>query len=103
MAASTVVVTYQLKPERLDEHVALIEDVFAYLNETAPAGVHYAALRAADGFTFTHVGHYDSDEARTAASENDAFARFTAEIADRCAVPPAPAPQQVIGHFGIFD
>lgn len=46
--ASTVVVTYELQPERLDEHVALIQDVFRYLYEAAPAGVHYAALRAAE-------------------------------------------------------
>ena len=103
MPASTVVVRYELKPDRLDEHVALIEAVFAHLNATAPPGVHYAALREADGFTFTHVGHYESDEARSLASENDAFAAFTAEIADRCVIPPAAAPQAIVGSYGAFD
>ena len=100
MPASTVVVTYEIKPDRLDEHVGLIEAVFSHLNATAPDGVHYAALREAEGYKFTHVGHYESDEARAAASENDAFARFTAEIGDRCVVPPAAAPQEIIGNFG---
>jgi hypothetical protein len=103
MAATTVIVRYELKPDRLDEHVGLIDDVFTHLNQTAPPGVHYAAFREADGYTFTHVGHYDSDDARTAASENDAFARFTAAIADRCEVPPAAAPQTVIGSHGAFS
>lgn len=102
MAATSVIVRYELKPERLDEHVGLIETVFTHLNDTAPDGVHYAAFREADGYTFTHVGHYQTDEARAAAGENDAFARFTAEIADRCVVPPAAAAQQVIGSYGAF-
>ena len=102
MASSTVVVRYELKSDRLDEHVALIENVFRHLNEAAPAGVHYAAMREADGNWFTHVGHYESDEARSAASENDAFAAFTAEIADRCVTPPAAAPQVIVGNFGAF-
>ena len=102
MAASTVIVRYELNPERLDEHVALIEAVFAHLNATAPVGVHYAALREADGVAFTHVGHYESDEARSLASENDAFAAFTAAIADRCTVPPSAAPQAIVGNYGAF-
>jgi len=103
MAASSVVVRYVVKPDRLDEHVGLIEAVFEYLNETAPAGVHYAALRESDGLAFTHVGVYETDEARAAASENDVFAAFTAEIADRCSTPPSAAPQVVIGSHGAFD
>ena len=102
MPASTVIVRYELKPDRLDEHVGLIEAVFAHLNATAPDGVHYAALREADGLAFTHVGHYESDEARSLAGENDAFAAFTSEIADRCAVPPAAAPQTIVGSYGAF-
>jgi hypothetical protein len=101
MAASTVIVRYELKPDRLDEHVGLIEAVFAHLNATAPAGVHYAAFKEANGFGFTHVGHYESDEARSLAGENDAFADFTREIADRCAVPPNAAPQTMIGNYGV--
>ena len=103
MSASTVIVRYELKPECLEEHVSLIETVFAHLNETAPEGVHYAAMRDAEGFGFTHVGHYETEEARAAASENDAFAAFTAEIADRCVTPPAPVPQMVVGQFGAFE
>jgi hypothetical protein len=102
MPASTVIVRYELDPERLDEHVGLIEAVFVHLNATAPHGVHYAALREADGYAFTHVGHYESDKARAAASENDPFTAFAAEIADRCVVPPAAAPQEIIGSFGAF-
>ena len=102
MAESSIIVRYELKADRLDEHVGLIEAVFAHLNASAPPGVHYAAFREADGFSFTHVGHYDSDDARAAAGENDAFAAFTAEIADRCVVPPAAAPQTVVGSYGAF-
>src|SRR5947208_1788330 len=72
---STIIVRYELKPECLPEHVGLIEGVFDQLRAAAPAGAHYSVYRSADGYEFTHVGRYDTDEARAAATESEAFAR----------------------------
>ena len=90
--SSAVIVRYELDPERLDEHLALIENVFAHLDATKPEGVHYGVMRSEDGTSFTHIGIYDSDEAREAASGNEAFQAFVAEIGDRCIVPPDGVP-----------
>ena len=101
--SSAVIVRYELDPERLEEHLALIENVFAHLDATKPEGVHYGVMRSEDGTAFTHIGIYDSDEAREAASGNEAFQAFVAEIGDRCIVPPDGIPQTVIADHGIFS
>lgn len=36
---SSTIVRYQLDPTRLDEHLALIDDVFAHLTDVAPHGI----------------------------------------------------------------
>ena len=100
--SNAVIVRYELDPDRLDEHVALIENVFAHLDATKPDGVHYGVMKSEDGTSFTHIGIYDSPEAMEAASGNDAFQAFVAEIADRCIVPPAPVSQTVVANHGIF-
>jgi quinol monooxygenase YgiN len=96
---STIIVRYELKPECLDDHLGLIAGVFEHLRATAPAGAHYSVYRSADGHQFTHVGSYDTDQARAAATENDAFAAFTADIATRCVTPPEGVPQQVVQSY----
>ncbi len=99
---NAVIVRYELKSDRLDEHLGLIGDVFDHLRATAPPGVHYGVLRSADGTAFTHVGIYDDDEARAVAGGSDAFQAFVADIADRCEVPPHAVEQHVVEGFGIF-
>jgi hypothetical protein len=96
---STIIVRYELKPECLDEHVGLIAGVFEHLRAAAPAGAHYSVYKSADGYQFTHVGVYDTDQARAAATESDAFAAFTADIAARCVTPAEAVPQQVVERY----
>ena len=47
-----VVVRYQTKPEKSDENRALIERVFAELNEVHPDALRYASFRLTDGVSF---------------------------------------------------
>jgi quinol monooxygenase YgiN len=96
---STIIVRYELKPECQAEHLDLIAGVFEQLRAAAPAGAHYSVYRSADGYEFTHVGRYDTDEARAAATESAAFARFTADISARCITPPHAVPQQVVQSY----
>jgi quinol monooxygenase YgiN len=96
---STTIVRYELKPECLHDHLGLIAGVFEHLRAAAPAGAHYHVYRSEDGYRFTHVGTYDTDQARAAAIENDAFAAFTANIAARCVTPPEAVPQRVVEGY----
>ena len=95
----SVIVRYVLKPECTEEHVALIEAVFAELAADAPAGTHYAAFRGDDGVSYTHVAVFADDAARAAQAQLASFQAFTAEIADRVDVPPAAVEQTIIGTY----
>ena len=97
-----VIVRYELDPDRLDEHLGLIEDVFDHLRATTPEGVHYGVMKSADGTSFSHIGIYADEAAQQAASGNDAFQAFVAEIADRCIVPPDAVGQVVVENYEIF-
>lgn len=98
----TVVVRYRAKPDRADENQALVEAVFAELNETDPGGVRYATLRLADG-TFVHVA--DSDVEPNPLGSVAAFARFQQDIGDRCEPGHGPHVEEatVVGSYRVFD
>lgn len=94
-----VVVRYEVKPERVEEHEALIRGVFAELAEVTPAGLSYEVVKLADGVSFIHL-------ALIAVAENpltrlDAFKRFTADIGSRCQAPPVSSEATLVGTYGV--
>jgi len=97
---NSTIVRYTLKPDRLDEHLALIDAVFAGLADVGHSGIHYAVYRSAEGFDFTHIAGFDSQEAREAFGTNTAFEAFTADIANRCESPPDAVPQVHVHAVG---
>ena len=97
---SSTIVRYELDPVRLDEHLALIERVFNGLASLNSDGIHYEVFRSAEGTQFTHVATFDTPEAQQAFGSNDAFHAFTADIADRCVVHPAPSEQIQLHRVG---
>jgi hypothetical protein len=94
----TVVVQYETKPDRADENQALIERVFAELDERAPDGFSYMSLRLADGVSFIHIV-VETAEGAIPLTDIAAFREFTENIADRCAKPPAASGAQVVGDY----
>src|SRR5262245_40958932 len=52
---SSVVVSYQVRPEAVAEHVRLIEAVFAQLHAEQPGNVESKVVRLADGASFGHA------------------------------------------------
>src|SRR5258708_4730049 len=84
-----VVVRYQAKPDRADENQKLIEAVFADLDKRQPEGFTYRVSRLEDGVSFVHVViEHDDVKTRDSLGDGPAFKAFTADIADRCDVPP---------------
>ncbi|HEY3036354.1 MAG TPA: hypothetical protein VGJ54_17065 [Streptosporangiaceae bacterium] len=59
---SSVVVSYQVRPEAVAEHVRLIEAVFAQLHAEQPDNVEYKVVRLADGVSFVHVSSADTPD-----------------------------------------
>jgi hypothetical protein len=94
----TKVIRYRTKPEHADENARLIREVFAELAVSRPEGLRYTAFRLDDGVSFVHVAAVDGQA--NPLNESDAFARFQAGIADRCAEGPVPADATVVGSYG---
>jgi hypothetical protein len=94
-----IVVRYQAKPDRAEENQELIEAVFADLEARRPDGFTYKVFRLDDGVSFLHMVIEHDVEHRDSLADVPAFQAFTAEIADRCDVPPAPSGATVVGAY----
>ena len=90
------VVRYKVKPDRVEENVRLVKDVFAELQAKAPQGVHYMTLNLGDG-TFVHFATSESDD--NPIPKLDAFKAFTKDIAGRCIEQPQSAAATVVGNY----
>jgi hypothetical protein len=95
----SVVVRYQTRPETAEENTRLIEKVYGALAEVAPSGFQYATYRLADGVSFVHVATLEGEQNPLATLPE--FAEFQREIAQRCAVPPAPSDATIVGSYGL--
>ena len=95
----TIVVRYQVKPERAAENQQLIEGVFAELDKGELDGFTYKVFRLEDGVSFIHVwiehDIADSDSLQVV----PAFQAFMADLADRCDVPPVATEATVVGGY----
>jgi hypothetical protein len=94
----TVIVRYQVRPEKVEEHLRLVRQVFAELADKRPAGLRYTALRATDGLSFTHVAAMEGGNQLAALG---AFQAFLQGIAARCDVPPAATEVEIVGSYGL--
>ena len=96
----TVVVRYQTKPDRAEENQALIEKVFADLEQRQPEGFTYKVFRLEDGVSFVHVVvEHDGVADPDSLADVPAFQAFTAGIADRCEVQPVASGATVVGGY----
>jgi len=97
---SATVVRYQAKPDRADENQKLIEAVFADLEAREPEGFTYKVFRLEDGVSFVHVViEHDNVDNPDSLQDVPAFQAFTAEIADRCDVPPLAMGAEIVGSW----
>src|SRR6476620_6392322 len=98
-----VVVRYKVKPERLEEHEALVRNVFAELAALKPAGLAYQALKLEDGVSFVHIAAVSTADGKNPLTELPAFKAFTAEIGDRCSEKPVSSTSTAIGAYRAGD
>ncbi len=97
-----VVVRYRTKPERAAENQALIEKVFAELNELGETGFSYTSLRLEDGVSFVHVVVEHPGGASVSLNDLPAFRSFTENIAERCDEAPVAMGATVVGAHRMF-
>ena|SRR5688572_18441771 len=94
-----VMVRYTVKPGRSAENQRYIEQVFAELARTTPAGIRYAAFKLDDGVSFVHVFSHEAEDGADVLRELPAFQAFRAGLADRCEVGPVRTPLQEVGSY----
>ncbi len=99
----TIMVRYKVKPERLDEHVGLVRNVFDELTRKAPDGLRYAAFTLEDGLSFVHIASVGTADGSNPLTDMPAFKAFQDGIRDRCDEPPAPAPLNAVGSYKFHD
>jgi hypothetical protein len=96
----TIVVRYQVKPERAEENQRLIEAVFAELEKRRPQGFTYQVLRLDDAVSFIHVVIEHDIDQPDSLQDVPAFQTFVADIADRCDIPPVATSATIVGAYG---
>jgi hypothetical protein len=96
---SSVVVSYQVRPEAVAEHVRLIEGVFAQLRAERPENVEYKVVRLADGISFVHISSVDTPDGSNPLPELAAFKEFGRDSASRVSTPPVPTAADIIGSY----
>lgn len=96
-----VMVRYTVKPERAAENERYVEQVFAELARTEPAGMQYAVFKLDDGVTFVHFYAHDSPEGRGPLPELAAFKAFRAGLDERCATAPVRTPLHEVGSYAL--
>ena len=94
-----VVVTYQVRPDAMDEHLRLIGAIFDELDAQAPDDVEYKVLRLADGVSFVHVSTADSPDGTNPLTRFAAFREFSETAGERAATPPTPVSAELVGSY----
>jgi hypothetical protein len=92
-----VMVRYKVKPDRAGENEALVRAVYAELADTRPAGLRYATYKLEDGVSFVHLASVEGEHNPLA--DTAAFARFQADVRDRCEEPPVVAELHEVGSY----
>jgi hypothetical protein len=94
-----VVVTYSIRPETKDEHIRLIEGVFAQLRAESPSNVNYQVLCRDDGVSFVHVSSAETEDGSNPIPDLAAFQEFQRNIADRLTGPPQGSDVTVVEEY----
>jgi len=89
-------VRYRTKPERAEENERLIGKVFQELQQKAPDGVRYLALKLDDG-TFLHF--VETADGTSPVPGLAAFQAFRSGINERCSEPPRSGDVTIVGNY----
>jgi hypothetical protein len=98
-----VIVQYKVKPDRAEENIQFIDNVFTELAESKPSGLRYASFKGEDGVTFIHFASIETDDGINPLDDSPAFQAFQEGIRDRCEIPPQVTQLNSIGSFQLFE
>ena len=96
---SNIVVSYQVRPEAVSEHIRLIEGVFEQLRTEQPANLEYKVVRLDDGISFVHISTADTPDGSNPLPNMTAFQEFSRNAGDRVATAPKHTAADIIGSY----
>ena len=96
---NNTVVTYTVRPDAYAEHVRLIGEVFAQLDNERPENVDYHVMCLADGVSFVHVSSQDSADGSSPLPALAAFKAFISGLPGRVATPPSASDASTVGVY----
>lgn len=99
---SKVMVRYTVKPEAAATNEELVRNVYAELNQSRPAGFHYATFVLDDGVSFVHIASKENESEPGPLPEIAAFQEFVSGINDRSLEPPVTVELREIGSYGVW-
>lgn len=85
-----IMVTYKVKPDRVQENEELVKAVYEGLRQINDPDIHYATFRLNDGQTFVHIASFTSMDKQPVLTESKAFKAFQKNLKERCEIPPDP-------------
>lgn len=97
-AMKSTQISYILKPEKLNEHILLVQAVFRELHNLASIDMQYACFKTTDN-TFVHIAQFGSEVAQKAFTELAAFRAFRKNLSDRILDKPVSEDILEIGHY----
>jgi hypothetical protein len=80
-----------------DANQALIDAVFAELDQLQPAGLSYRVARSDDGLSFEHVAVVEEDPNPLPGLAS--FQAFSSTVAERVVAPPVVQTGEVVARF----
>lgn len=99
MMLSNVVVTYTIDPKAKEEHIRLIEGVFAQLSKDNPNNIDYRVMCLEDGVSFVHMSSAETPDGSNPIPELSAFKEFAQDISKRVTSMPKSSSGTLIGCY----
>ncbi|GAA4903035.1 hypothetical protein [Streptomonospora salina] len=93
-----IMFTCELKPDAVDEDLALLKEVYAELEVKRPAGMRYDTFQADDGVTL--VSLVELEGGPEAMHGLPAFQRYRSTLEQRCVRPPS---MTVLNELGTYS
>ncbi len=96
-------VRYTIKAHKVADNERLVQAIFDELADVRPAGLHYAAVKLADGRTFVHLIAHDAASGRPPGGRLDSLRAFHAGLRERCEEAPAREEVTLLGAYGLLE
>jgi hypothetical protein len=91
-------ISYTVKPEKIQEHISLVEAVFRELSRNGLADMKYICYQTPD-HTFVHIAQFGNEAVNQAFTDLPAFREFRKNLNDRIIDAPVSRAIAQVGYY----